>query len=225
MLVFVVVLVTMLVFVVVLVTMLVFVVVVVVLVIVVVVRVVVVVVRVVVVVVVAGHRSEFNDRDVVGHVEHRRTCLLDGFNGVFQALLQVEAIGNDQGGILHPAPVLQRGLERVGITAGWDEGDDLGQAIASHVGRNVSPDGGCGYQGRNSSIVGSHTGALGSIIVIAAPPRDQCQREQQTRGAKNNAPGIDNESHSCKCMSRKHQWQTDHPQGKGPPTNDAEHGV
>ena len=166
-----------------------------------VVRVLVLVVVVVVrVLVVAGHRSKLNDRDVVGHVEHRRTCLLDGFNGVFQALLQVEAIGDDQGGILHSAPVLQRGLERVGITASWDEGDDLGQAIAGHVGRNVSPDGGCGYQSRNSSIVGSRSGALSSIVVIAAPPCDQCQCEQQTRGAKNNAPGIDNGSHSCKCM-------------------------
>ena len=152
----------------------------------------VVVVLVLVIVVAQLHRrrAEFDGRDVVCHVENRRPSLLHRFESVHEAFFQMETVGHNQRGALHPAPVLQRGLEGMGVSSSRYKGDHLGQPITGHVRHHVAP-----YRCRHHHC--RHTIGLSRVVVPTAR-RNQCQHGQHEARAKCKAPRIDNESHSCK---------------------------
>ena len=60
-----------------------------------------------VVVVVSALERVGNRVHTVGELEYRGARLLDCFERVFEALLQVEPVGNHQSGVLHSLPILQ----------------------------------------------------------------------------------------------------------------------
>ena len=84
--------------------------------------------------------GEANGLDVVSHMKYRRARFFHRFEGVTQAFFEVETVGHDHDGAFHSAPILQRGLEGMGVAARRNEGDHFGLPIASHVGHYVSPD-------------------------------------------------------------------------------------
>ena len=75
-------------------------------------------------------------------VEHRSAGRLDGFEGVLEPLLQQEAVGHDERGALHAGPILEGGLVSVRVAADRDDGLDLCQPSAGHVGDHIGPDSG-----------------------------------------------------------------------------------
>ena len=63
------------------------------------------------------HRSVFDGGDMVCHIENRRPGFLYRFESVLKAFFQMETVGHNQRGVFHSAPVLQRGLEGMGVTS------------------------------------------------------------------------------------------------------------
>ena len=124
-------------------------------------------------------------------MEYRRAGFLHRFESVHEAFFQMETVGHNQRGAFHPAPVLQRGLEGVGVSASRYEGHHVGQPVADHVRHHVAPYRCCDHDCRD-------TFGLSRVVVVPTPRSNQCQCAQQKRRTKGNSPRIDNESHSCK---------------------------
>ena len=98
---------------------------------------------VVVVVGVVTARGREGDRvHFLCEVEHRSAGLLDGFERVLETLLQHEAVGHHERGALHAGPILEGRLVPVRVAADRDDGLDLRQPSAGHVGDYIGPDSG-----------------------------------------------------------------------------------
>ena len=95
-------------------------------------------------VVVSALECEGNRVHCLREVEHRSAGLLHGFERVLETLLQQEAVGHDERGAFHAGPILEGRLVPVRVAADGDDGLDLGQPSAGHVGDYIGPDsGGC----------------------------------------------------------------------------------
>ena len=69
----------------------------------------------------------------IGEAEDRRSVLCGGVDRVLQRLLEQQAVGDDEVGILQHLTVAQRRLERVRITTDRDDGLDLGEPVTRHM--------------------------------------------------------------------------------------------
>ena len=122
-----------------------------------------------------------------GELEDRSAAFGDCFEGVLEALLQLQAVGHHQRGVLHALPVTQRGLVTVWVTADRDQCLDAGEPVTGHVRDDVGPDagrdedGGSGWRNRRLAV------ALG--VPFVTPARRGTERNGREGCERDPCPG------------------------------------
>ena len=133
----------------------------------------------VLVVVVSALERERDRFHSLGELEDRSSALCDCFQGVLEALLQLEAVGHHEGSVLHALPVTERGLVAVRVAADRDQRLYDGHIATGHVRDDVGPDarrdedGWSGWRSRSLVV------APGAPFVFVTPARSGAERNSR----------------------------------------------